>query len=182
MSSLPRLLALMLELSDALQKQRVRHALIGGMALAPRGYPRATRDIDFLVEEEGVERVRALMTSRHASPVSESAEFSSYVENGLRIDFQHARRTISREMLEAASPVEIADTRVPVLQAEDIIGLKVQAYHNNPSRLRDRLDIQELISANWGKLDDARVRSYFALFQREHELDDILRLVAKSRG
>ncbi len=181
MTEYRRIYDLMLSLSTELKQAGISHALIGGMALGPRGFPRGTIDVDFLIFEESVQALRGLMRRRGAEPIVEGEEFSSYADSDVRVDFQHARREISRSMLERAQPVAFPDADIPVVQAEDLIGLKVQAYHNNPARLQDRVDIQRLIEANWGKLDLERVHRYFALFQREKDYDDILRIVAASR-
>jgi hypothetical protein len=47
----------------AFERHGVKYVLIGGMALAAHGLPRATRDVDFFVEpgEENVERLKAAL-------------------------------------------------------------------------------------------------------------------------
>ena len=179
MSSHSRLQELLFELSAALKAADVDHALIGGLALAPRGFPRGTKDVDFLIHENAIERVRAIMRARGAEPVQEDAEFSSYLDGGIRADFQHARRPISQEMLARAEAVPFHGTPIPVVQAEDLIGLKVQASSSNPRRLQDFIDIEKLLGANRSKLDLDRVRNYFKLFDREKDLDRALGLVAR---
>jgi predicted nucleotidyltransferase len=129
---------LLLELAAALEDRAIDYALIGDLALGPRGFPRGTIDVDFLVDANKVPRIRALMRERHAEVVVEDEEFSSYVDGGVRTDFQHARRPVSREMLTRAERVDFDGKSIVVIQAEDLIGLKVQAYHNNPKRLQDR--------------------------------------------
>ena len=118
------------------------------------------------------------MLARNADPILESQEFSSFMDDRIRVDFQHARRPISQEMLARADAVVFAGIEIPVLLAEDLIGLKVQAYHNNPRRLQDHVDIQRLLQANWGRLDLDRLRGYFGLFDREKDLDRFLELAA----
>jgi hypothetical protein len=51
MASHSRLQELLLDLAKALEAADVDHALIGGLALAPRGFPRGTKDVDFLIHE-----------------------------------------------------------------------------------------------------------------------------------
>jgi hypothetical protein len=68
---------------------------------------------------------------------------------------------------------------MPVIQTEDLIGLKAPAYHDNHRRLKDRIDIQELMIANSGKIDLIRIREYFALFGRQDEFDKLLRPVSR---
>ena len=43
---------------DALAAEQIEYALCGGLAMAVHGAPRATIDIDLLVREEDVERIR----------------------------------------------------------------------------------------------------------------------------
>ncbi|MBN8726231.1 MAG: nucleotidyltransferase [Xanthomonadales bacterium] len=144
--------------------------------MGPRGFPRATADIDFLIRGDMVERLRALMHQREAEVVTENSEFSSYVIGGIRADFQHARRPISLGMLERADPVEVEGKLMPVIQVEDLMGLKIQAFHNNPRRLQDLVDIQRLMTNNWDTLDFDKVRQYFGLFKRERDFDGLRRL------
>lgn len=179
MPSHSRLQDLLLELAAALKAAGIDHALIGGLALAPRGFPRGTKDIDFLIHENAIERVRALMRERGAEPIQEDDEFSTYLDSGIRADFQHARREISQGMLARAESIPFDGNPIPVLQTEDLIGLKVQASYSNPRRLQDLIDIERLLGANQSRLDLDRVRSYFKLFDRERDLDRALALVAR---
>jgi hypothetical protein len=48
-----------LDLSQALDQARIVHALIGGLALGPRGYPRATTDVDFLIADMDIAAVQS---------------------------------------------------------------------------------------------------------------------------
>lgn len=168
----------MLDLSAALRSRGIKHALIGGLALAPRGYPRGTTDVDFLIGETDIASARQLMRDRNAITIIEDENFSSYFDGRIRADFQHAIRPIGKAMLSRAEPVLFHSATIPVIQTEDLIGLKVQAYSNNHTRLKDRIDIQELLTANWGKIDLQRVREYYALFGREDDLDKLLQLVS----
>jgi hypothetical protein len=83
MRSHSRLQELLLELAAALKAADVNHALIGGLALARRGFPRGTKDIDFLIHENAIERVRVLMRERGAEPIQEDPEFSTYLDHGI---------------------------------------------------------------------------------------------------
>jgi len=61
-----------------------------------------------------------------------------------------------------------------VIGAEGLIGFKLQALANNPSRTRDIEDIRALLRAQHGKLNMAEVREYFALFDCVEWLDELL--------
>lgn len=174
MEPLPAVVRKMRNIASTLDEAGVKYALIGGLALGPRGYARGTTDVDFLLHKDFIECVHTLMRERGLAIVSEGAEFSSYLDELMRVDFQHARREISLGMLTRSDNVSFAGQPVPVIQAEDLIGLKIQAFHGNPRRLKDLVDIQELLKANWDKLDLQRIRDYFRLFDREKDLDGLL--------
>ena len=53
---LPEILEAMEVASAALRSAGVRHVVVGGLAVGANGFPRATRDVDFLVGEEAFER------------------------------------------------------------------------------------------------------------------------------
>jgi hypothetical protein len=79
-------------------------------------------------------------------------------------------------MLARARPraLRCAHLRVPVVDAEALIGLKLQGLVNEPSRTQDRADIEALVAARRGSLDLDRLRDYYRLFGRERELERLL--------
>lgn len=48
-------------IAAALTAERVEYALCGGLAVAVHGYPRATRDLDFLVREDDLARIESVL-------------------------------------------------------------------------------------------------------------------------
>ena len=66
-----------------------------------------------------------------------------------------------------------ARLRVPVVDAEALIGLKLQALANEPRRVQDEADIRALLAAA-PALDLKLLRDYFRLFDREADLDRLL--------
>lgn len=48
----PRVLDAMRTASKQLRKAKIRHAVVGGLAVGAYGFARATKDVDFLVGEE----------------------------------------------------------------------------------------------------------------------------------
>ncbi len=65
--------------------------------------------------------------------------------------------------------------KLRVVRAEGLIGFKLQALVNEPRRTQDLEDIRALLRANRATLDMEQVRGYFRLFQRESQLDELLR-------
>ncbi|KYG65562.1 hypothetical protein AZI86_00330 [Bdellovibrio bacteriovorus] len=143
-----------------LEADGIAHALIGGFALAVYGYHRATADIDFLADGTKKEAIKALLSKKGYKLQYESAEVLQFSGPGF-IDILLANRPLSQEMLKEA--VLNSALGVYVLKAEDIIGLKIQAYKNDPSReLQDKADIQQLLAVP--QLDLNRVKKYADLF------------------
>lgn len=151
----------MLLTHEALLAAKAPHALIGGFALAVHGYPRATNDIDFLVHGDFRTEVVGEMLSRGFNRFFTSDEVDQW-EGEAPVDFLYARRPISQTMLQRASTGETL-VGIPVLDPSDLIGLKIQAYVNNPKRqLQDLADIQKLIELN--QIDWERVKTYAEAF------------------
>lgn len=168
--------AVLLELHDALREAGIEHALIGGLALAAHGAARATVTLDLLADGTRADDVEAVVTSRGYERLHRSEHVGNYASRDPargRVDFLFARRRYGREMLARAAPTEVHGISIRVADAADLIGLKVQAYSNDPSRrLRDLADVERLLRAP--DVDLERVRHYFRLFDREKELDALL--------
>jgi hypothetical protein len=171
------LAAVLEQVAPALARAGIAHALIGGVALAAHGVQRATADIDFLVDGARVDELHALMTELGYRPIHRGAHAVNYVSDHLergRVDFLLAHRAYARRILERARPVRAGRIELRVVDAADLIGLKVQASNNDPARRRgDVADIERLLRSAHG-LDLARVREYFRIFDREQELDLLL--------
>lgn len=169
-------------LSSAFRDANIEFALIGGFALAALGVPRNTGDLDFLAPGDraaDIDRIMESLGYRALFRSNDAANFAGMTEAHGHVDFLFARRPYSLRMLERAPRLPLLDLEgVKVVEAEDLIGLKVQASSNNPSRhALDVGDIVRLLAVH-DSLDLDRVREYFRLFDREAELDALLR----SRG
>jgi len=157
-------------LLEALLQEHVSYALIGGFAVSLWGYQRATVDMDFLVNRNDMDKVREIVEKLgyrciHAS--ENVSQFSSEDRRQGKLDFLHAFRPASLAMLERAKHKTIFDGEqtVPVILPEDLIGLKVQAINNDPSRRPlDMTDIEALMKIFGSSLDWDRINNYFELF------------------
>lgn len=165
---------LTLDLRDA----GIEHALIGGLALAAHGVARATGDLDLLVDGDRSDDVHQILVDQGYECLHRSEYAANYASDNPaagRVDLLFARREYGRAMLRRARPdASRPEDPLPVVDAADLIGLKVQASANNPGRRRlDLADIQRLMERA-PDLDLARVREYFRLFDREKELEALL--------
>ena len=117
--------------SDAFREAGVRHVLVGGLAVGVNGYPRGTKDIDFMVGDEAFEFHGLIVAPRAGLPMKYS---------GITIDWvslEPDERIPLEEFLIDALPGE-----VPVMGIEPLIAMKLLA-----GRQKDQSDIVELIKA-----------------------------------
>jgi predicted nucleotidyltransferase len=169
-------------LLNRLSAAGVEAALSGGLALSTMGVFRFTKDIDFVIPEEGVDAVDHIMTElgyeKQGFSSSEIASYVSPLKVFGQVDFLVAKRKYSRAMLQRARQVPVlgGELRVKALLPEDLIGLKLQALVNDPQNRYtvDAPDIQQLLKLHRTSMDMGLVREYFRLFGREAILDEWL--------
>jgi len=157
-------------LLTAFEQESISYALIGGFAVSLWGYQRATVDIDFLVNSNDLEKVRQIVEAKGYRCIYASENVTQFVSNDKRqgkLDFLHAFRPAALAMLNRAARKLIFDGKqtIPVILPEDLIGLKVQAISNDPSRTPlDMADIEALMKIFGTTLDWQRIEEYFNLF------------------
>ena len=169
------LIAQLRETAVALQKAGLRYLLIGGVAVNIHGYLRATRDLDLMLLVEDADVAHDLFVRLGYETLDRKPDIASYVRGAQRLDVIYARRPISRGLLERPQEADFSGLNLPVVSLEGLLGLKIQAFSDDPRRIRDYQDMIELIRTRRDDLDFDEVRSYFRLFDKERVLDDILR-------
>lgn len=161
-----------------------RWAVIGALAAGVHGVPRTTVDVDALIDGAFASRLDVALADLGYSVTfrwEESSHFASGRPDRCPLDFLHARRPHTMAMLARAETVDLVgpDMPIPVVQVEDLIGLKVQAMVNDPDRRRGELvDIRALLEAaavRGARLDRRRVREFFVIFNEEHEFEELLK-------
>ena len=168
--------SVLLEIHSALREAGIEHALIGGLALAAHGAARATVDLDLLADGGRADDVDRILRERGYACLHRTEHVANYASEAPargRVDFLFARRPYATAMLVRARPQRILGGAIRVVDAADLIGLKVQASSNDPARRhRDLADVVALLRS--AQVDRGRVREYFRLFDREKELDALL--------
>ena len=166
-------------ISETFKRENIDFALIGGFALQAAGVTRTTLDIDMLILSTDSPKIKKIMLTHGYELIHESEDVLNFVSKKFelgRVDFFIAHRQYALEMLRRAEekPVFQGKVNIKVLKVEDQIGLKVQSSSNDPKRYhQDMADIRLLIENNYEKLDMKIVDEYFALFNRQNELEDI---------
>lgn len=158
----PRLRETLEALAPLLQRDPPVAALIGGVAAAYHGLPRATRDIDLLFKTPRLrlpsilEELRAagceIDTGRVIAELGRD-HLSSLTRNGVRIDLLEPVLPLFDRFLAESQPVEIDGLRVRAIRAEALVVLKLIAFRD-----RDRGDIRAIHSAQGPKLDREAIK------------------------
>ena len=158
------------KLLTAFKEQDIRYALMGGFAVGLWGGFRSTVDLDFLTHRDDMRSIHEILTSLGYEIHNKTENVSQYA-SPLKIfggiDFIHAFREVSVDMLKRAVEKDIfsGKMKIKTLIPEDIIGLKLQAVFNNPSREKiDMPDIELLVSVNNKNLDWELIKQYCKIF------------------
>lgn len=137
----PEILNAMRSASAQLTRTGVRHALIGALAAGAWGYPRASRDVNFLVGDEAFETHEGeIVTMASGVPIS---------AGGVSID--HLGVLPHEKYLERAVSQPVMDEGLPIAPLEAQVYLKLKS-----PRKKDEADVVELLRIN----DPKPVRLY----------------------
>ena len=156
----------MLDSSALLAKLGVGHALVGGLAVGAHGWPRATKDVDFLVDDSAWEKTDGgLVVMRAGLPVQ---------AHGVPVDTLSIRD--DERHLQGAIDAPETSEGVPVAPVEAVVYMKLAS-----PRSRDRQDVIELVRAG---IDVERVRNYLDRFapQLRDAFEEALKTVASEEG
>ncbi len=143
--------ALLGDAQRALEEAGVRYAVIGGCARNAYAEPRATKDVDFVVDADAATYpavVRALASRGflHASAVTDPdsvvPDLALYRDAaGRRIDILFAKTSFERAALDrSATATPYVGLALPVVSPEDLLVYKLVA-----GRTQDLADVREIV-------------------------------------
>ena len=144
--------------SAALDEMSVPYMLIGGLAVALWGEPRATLDVDLSVWVEPGQfddAVRQIVARFRTIPDALAFARRTRVlpvetSSGVRADIVFAALPAERGMIDRAQTLSVAGARVRVASVEDLIWMKLIS-----ERAKDTEDARRLVRRFRGKLDQA---------------------------
>ncbi|MBI4763420.1 MAG: nucleotidyltransferase family protein [Deltaproteobacteria bacterium] len=133
-----------------LEKQEVRYALVGGVAMAFYTEPRFTRDIDLLIDSEDFEKTKGILEKdgyfESASPWTfrnVAIELHRFLkvtsEDEMLIDILIAKDEEVRKVIRDAVEAESEEGRVMLASKKDMIRLK-----RTRDSKQDQADIEKL--------------------------------------
>lgn len=165
--------------ADFFERERIRYALIGGLAVHAWGRVRPTRDVDFAVEASRAESVAALAESLGFLTVHASDAFSNHEHSDPdwgHIDFMYLRGRTADSVFGAASPKALVEGHpMPVASPEHLAMMKAVAMKSFPHRaLYEKEDVRTLLKVPG--VDREAVRDYFA----QHGLLELFDAIAET--
>jgi len=154
------------EVLDALAAAGARAAVAGGIAQQVWGRIRATRDLDLLVLSAAGEgpvldalRTRGLRATRKPTSIA-GMTLRSFVRDDAEgfvdvpVDLFFVTSGLGSEAVERAVSLSIGGRAVPIVQAEDLLLLKLLA-----DRVLDRADAADIVRAQGDRLDVPYLRA-----------------------
>ena len=165
-------------LARVLDGQGLPWFVFGAQAVAVRGAPRATQDIDVTVEVER-RRLRAVISAleseglQHRYPdiadelLARGAVLPLAHRSGMEVDLVLAGSGLERIALERATRVAIDGVKVPVAHATDLSVMKVLA-----GRGKDLDDLRSLLAS--GDVDVAEARDLLGQLEEALDRSDLL--------
>ncbi len=125
------------KLVRALLDARVKFAVAGGLAVGLHGFLRMTKDIDLLVREGELEKIREILKCAGYRENSQQVNFQNSglrlcrfwrrlpdMEELLMVDVLVAESAGTSRILRRARPMRYANLKVPVVSRADLIEMK----------------------------------------------------------
>lgn len=162
------------EIVATLESLGIPFALIGGLALSSHNVIRATQDIDLLTDAARADEIDKALEKLGYHCLYRSGDAGNYLRGDERLDFLYASRPTAVRLLSGAPELATAFGRLRVISTEGLIAFKLQGWVNDSRRTQDLEDIRALLRANRDTVDLKEVREYFALFDREKLLNELL--------
>ena len=141
------------QLAERLGELKIAHAVVGGYALILHGVRRFTEDVDLLVTEDGLRRLREALVGRGYTEIPGNARDIRHVATGVRIEFlvagQYPGDGREKPVVfpdPTAAAVEVEGIRV--LSLDRLIELKLASGMTAKGRLQDLADVQRLIDVH----------------------------------
>lgn len=128
------------EASKQLDILGIKHAIVGGLAVGAHGAPRATKDVDFLVNEAEAFAGTAILSFRAGVPIA---------VRGVVIDYLTPEGSDHAELLRQALAEAPRSEGLPIVALEPLVIMKLVAGRrrdlDDVARLLDQADVEQQV-------------------------------------
>lgn len=146
------------------ERERIRYAVVGGVAVTAWGRVRSTKDLDFAIDGEEQARVVAFAESLGYETLFVSHGFSNHAHPDPalgRVDLMYLRGKTADTVFQMTVDKPLLDDRaLPVASPEHLAMMKGLAMHEDEKRVRyEGEDVRVLLNAEG--VDIEAVREYY---------------------
>jgi hypothetical protein len=150
--------------TEFFERERIRYALVGGLAVHAWGGSRATKDVDFLVARSDRQSTVAFAEALGYETLQVTSAFSNHAHTDSRlgrVDFLYVSNETAEKIFASSTRKRvIGDETVPVASPEHLAMMKGLAMKHFPHRtLFDPEDVRILLAVPG--VDHDAVREYF---------------------
>jgi hypothetical protein len=178
--SVSELESAVVEIAAALEQLAVPYMLVGGLAVASWGEPRATLDVDLSVwAQAGLDSVVSTLEKSFQPAIQDVRQFVAktrvlplLTSRGIRVDLIFAALPFEREMIDRAGRKPFGNRFIPVASVEDLILLKSVSL-----RAKDREDVRRLAARFRDTLDREYLNGRLREFSEALDRTDLLELM-----
>jgi len=135
-------------MKEFFEKENMRFALIGGLALNTYGYTRFTNDVDFLTESKNSEVLQSYLDSLGFKVLQSDSAFSLHTLFNERIDLMYVNGDTADKILGSTQIKKIGNIELPVISPIYLALMKGFAASQDPDRIRDLDDVKKLYYLN----------------------------------
>ncbi|MEM1181758.1 MAG: hypothetical protein AAGM22_25665, partial [Acidobacteriota bacterium] len=118
------------EITDLLDRQGIRWALIGGMALGAYGVGRHTADVDLVVDRDSQTTLVSRLEEAGFETLFVSSGYSNHTRGKDRVDFVYVNVTTADQLFGKARVIDSGERRLQVVSPEHLAAMKVLAMKN----------------------------------------------------
>jgi hypothetical protein len=177
---------------EILDRADVPYMLTGSLAAAYYAVPRATQDLDVVIEAErsGIERVvhglriAGLYVEQEAALEAQKVQgqFNAIdPSSGWKVDLIVRKdREYSQVEFGRRRQVRLLDVEVSIASLEDVLISKLEWSEIGGSALQ-RADVLQLLQRRWGEIDHSYVETWVATLGLQDAWDKVCREVAPDR-
>jgi hypothetical protein len=166
------------EVKTFLDRNGVQHLVIGGIANAVWGRPRATRDADFkvLLGEQSIDEFVALISTKFQFRINDPVAFVKatyvapiYASSGIEVDLGLGFLPYEEEAVKKGVEIEVEGVSFLVCTAEDLIIHKAIS-----EREKDWSDIEGILIRQGKQLDQKYIGDWLNQFAEALERPSLL--------
>lgn len=142
---------------DFLEEHGIDYCIIGGIALHFYDYTRATTDLDILIDRPISEVQRLFVQAGYKKTTSRGVFSNKFPDFEIEFLTEGERLTPNGIAYPDPKTVRVQQDyfgkEVWVISLRDLIHVKLGAYVNTKTRMKDGADVQELIKSNMGRVE-----------------------------